>query len=193
MIEIETIVDNPYDAGDSVYLLECTYTLDTTDTDSYQKTGEYKVSWSPVGTGIDSSDIYQILAESLQIDGFELSFKSIYPRAYDALFQPVNRLKEVLSAAEERLYGDLICDNLDMYSVKDKRVMKPVLMACVAYLWCLNGDDTLEDERKELKVDYSSRLASLKKMPIWIDSNADDIKDETEVQDHGPSFYERVW
>jgi len=193
LIELETIVDNPYDAGDSVYSLQCEYTLDTTDTDSYQKTGEYKVVWSPVGTGNDAPDIYQILPESLQISGFVLSLKSIYPRVYDALINPVNRVDEFIDAAEERLYIDLMADGLDMYALKEQRLLKPVLMACVAHLWSLSGDKALEDEKRELKVDYSSRLSSLKKLPVWIDMNADDIMDDNEVQDHEPKFYERVW
>jgi hypothetical protein len=192
IVEIYGTTDNEYERLAGVYPMYATYTLDTTNTTNYPNGSNIRVTWTPTGAGNATDQMFEVLQTALEIEGFEASFRALYPRAYDVLSKTPGRFEEVRDAAEMRLYVDLSSDNLDLYQIKDQRVIKPVMMALTAYMYTLNGDKDIEDERNALRVDYDDRLASLKRLPIWVDTNLDGIQDEEEITTHQTTF-ERGW
>jgi hypothetical protein len=94
--------------------------------------------------------------------------------------------------ALDELRLTLLSRGLDMARVVDQRLISPPLMALVARYWTINGDEKLEDERKVIDAAYSAAVEHLCALPIWEDSDGDEILDEGELQDH-PVYFERVW
>jgi hypothetical protein len=191
-VEIDNVLRNEYESGASVYPMYTVYTLDTTDTDVYTNGLKLRITWTPTGAGNATDEIYDVLQTVLEIDGFEGMFRSLYPRAYDVLSKTPGRFRNVVDSAEMRLYCDLMSDGMDMHNIKDQRTIAPVLLALTAFLYTLNGDSDTDDERKALAIDYDDRLAALKKLPIWIDSNLDGVSDPAETTSH-QTWFERGW
>lgn len=191
-VTIENVLNKEYESGDTVYPMYATYTLDTTTVADYPNGLNIRVTWTPTGSGNATDQIYQVLQTVLEIEGFEQRFRSLYPRAYEVLSRTAGRFDSVRETAEMRLYVDLQSDNLDLYQIKDQRVIAPVMLALTAYLYTLNGDKDIEDERKALMIDYDDRLQALKRLPIWVDTDLDGIEDDDEITTHQTTF-ERGW
>ena len=191
-IEIDNVLKNEYESGDAVYPMYATYTLDTTTVADYPNGLNFRVTWTPTGAGNATDEMYQVLQVQLELGDFEGKFRSLYPRAYDVLNKTPNRWNDTVEEAEIRLYTDLKSDNLDMYQLKDQRPIAPVMRALTAYLSTLNGDKDTEDERKAFMIDYDDRLQALKRLPVWVDSNLDGIRDDEEITTHQTTF-ERGW
>lgn len=191
-VVIDNVLRNEYESGDAVYPMYATYMLDTTTVADYPNGLNFRVTWTPTGAGNATDEMYQVLQTVLELGDFEGKFRSLYPRAHDVLSKTPGRFDDAVEEAELRLYTDLKGDNMDMYQIKDQRVIAPVMRALAAYLYTLNGDKDIDDEREALKIDYQDRLQALKRLPIWVDINLDGIKDDEEITTHQTTF-ERGW
>lgn len=190
---LETILGRSFEEGAAVNALNALIAVDFSDTDDYAPGTQLVLTWTPTGTGSP----YTILAEieafnQIEVAEFIEEFKAIYPRAYSALITPADRLRVVLRNAQARLRMDLLSRNLDVARIKDQRLITPPLMALVAMIWAINGDDELMEERKVLSGEYGTLLEILCALPVWVDSDGDGIEDDGETQDH-PKYYERAW
>jgi len=191
-VEIDNVLKNEYESGAAVYPMYAVYTLDTTDTDAYTNGMQIRITWTPTGSGNETDQIFEVLQTILELEGFEDSFRSLYPRAYDVLSKTPGRMADIFDVAEMRLHADLKSDGLDLYRVKDQRIVKPVLMALAAKLYTLNGDAEMADEREALMIDYDDRLETMKRLPIWVDTDLDNKRETGEVDSH-QTYFERGW
>jgi len=191
-VEIDGVLQNEYAAADTVYPMYASYILDTTDTDVFLNGLRLVVKWTPTGAGNATTEQYQVLQTALELGDFEGKFRHLYPRAYDVLTKTAGRFDSVRDTAEMRLYCDLQSDGMDLYQIKEQRVIAPVMMALTAYLAMINGDEDTIDERKVLLEDYDDRLGTLKRLPVWIDTNLDLVEDDEEVSSH-QTYFERGW
>ena len=188
--ELESILLYDHAEGDNVYATWATYELDVSDTDTFLKGLTMVFIFTPTGSGQVTRDEYQIAHAVVDLAGLEADFKAIYPRAYDAFIRPTNKFAIMLRQAERMVKNELLAQNnaLDYDRIVDQDMVAPVIMAKMAFLWTLNGDENKEDEREALGNDYASQLAGLLNRTKWTDDDQDDAKDEEEISDNEPIF-----
>lgn len=192
-VDIELILNRDFEAGATVDRLSAVATVDFSDTDDYAPGTQIVLTWAPTGTGAPFTVVAEIEADDqINTADFLRDFRALYPRAYDALKTPADRLGIMIRMAQDELRLTLSGRGLDIARVKDQRLLNPPLMALVARYWALNGDQNLDDERKILGVMYSEAVENLCGLPIWVDNDGDGVEDDGETQDH-PVFFERVW
>lgn len=190
---LELTINRDFETGATVDRLTAISTVDLSDTDTYPPGIQLMLTWAPTGTGDSFTTLAEIEADS-QIDlaEFTKDFKAVWPRAYNALKEPADRLDIVLRLAQDELRMTLATRGLDIARVKDQRLLNPPLMTLVARYWTLNGDENLDDERKVINSMFSANIEALCKLPIWVDTDGDGILDDGEDQSH-PVYFERVW
>lgn len=192
IVTLEKITDNQYDDLTPVYGLFGSYTLDTTDTTVFTLGMQITVLWTPAGTGHETRELYQISKSRTDILALRLRFKRLYPRAFDAFTRPVDRFEDMLFEAEESIKTILLSKSLQYDRIVDQSIISQVIMARMAYMWTWNGDDEIMDEREFLQSEYDKILNIMLSLPIWQDTNQDDVQDEHEVSSH-EHFFERGW
>ena len=188
--ELESILKYDHTEGDNVYATWATYELDVSDTDTFLKGLTMTFIFTPTGSGQVTRDEYQISSAVVDLAGIEKTFSIIYPRAYDAFTKPVNNFSVYLSEAERQVKNELLSKNnsVDYDRIVDQDMIAPVIMAKMAILWTLNGDENKEDERNALGLDYSAQMANFLNRTKWTDDDQDDAKDEEEISDNEPVF-----
>ena len=191
VVTLETILDNQYDDGDSVYGLFATVDLDLSDTDVYTEGMDVTLEFVPTGTGAPFTLRAEIIA-FVQVDlaGFERDLSGILPRVYDGLKNPENRLPIIIDDAKEQLRRDMLTEySLDILRLRDQSLLFPSLRYLCAVNWTMNGDEDLLDEEKRFVDRYKTEIARLAKLPTWSDPDNDKIKDDGEVKSHPVVFY----
>lgn len=193
VVDLETYINRDFEDGAAVYRLSAVATVDFSNATTYPAGTQLVLVWTPTGSGSSFTERAEIETR-LQVDvaAFTADFRALYPRAYDALSVPADRLDTIIRLALDELRLILLSRGLDMARVVDQRLISPPLMALVARYWTINGDENLEDERKVIDAAYSAAVEQLCTLPIWEDSDGDEILDEGEIQDH-PVYFERVW
>lgn len=188
--ELEGILKYDHAEDDSVFATWATYELDVSDTDTFLNGLTMVFIFTPTGSGQVTRDEYQISSAVVDLGGLEKAFSVIYPRAYDAFTQPTDNFQVYLSEAERQVKNELLAQNnaFDYDRVVDQDMMAPVIMAKMALLWTLNGDENKEDEREALGNDYAAQIGILLNRTKWTDSDQDDAKDEEEISDNEPIF-----
>lgn len=191
--QLEFHVDRAFEDNAVVYRLSAVSTVDFSNTTTYPAGTQLVLVWTPTGSGSSFTELAEIETR-LQVDvaSFTADFKALYPRAYDALSVPADRLDSIIRLALDELRLTLLSRSLDMSRIVDQRLISPPLMALVARYWTINGDDDLEDERRVIDAAYSAAVEQLCNLPIWEDHDGDKILDDGEVLDHSAQF-ERVW
>lgn len=189
---LEDITRNDYDDGDSVYGLFGTYSLDTSDTDVFKLGAQLTVLWTPSGTGQQTRELYQVAKSVSDMIDLRRRFSDLYPRAYDAFTAPTERFESMVFEAEEAIKAEMASDLMNYDRIVDQSIVSIALMAKMAFLWTWNGDVEIEDERNFLELQYDKAYKRITDLPIWQDSNQDDVVDEEEVTSHTP-FFERGW
>lgn len=193
VVDLEAYINRDFEDNAVVYRLSAVATVDFSNTTTYPAGTQLVLVWTPTGSGSSFTERAEIETR-LQVDvaAFTADFRALYPRAYDALSVPADRLDTIIRLALDELRLTLLSRGLDMARVVDQRLISPPLMALVARYWTINGDENLEDERKVIDAAYSAAVEQLCTLPIWEDFDGDEILDEGELQDH-PVYFERVW
>lgn len=191
--ELEDYLDRDFEAGAAVYRLSAEYTVELSDIDVFVPGLQIVITWTPIGTGDIVTELAEIETTSqIDVAAFTRDFSALYPRAYNALKNPADRLDTILRLAQDELRMTLTSRGLDIARVKDQRLIAPPLMALVALKWSLGGDEKTADEQVVMSKAYSAALETFCQMPIWVDSDGDGEQGEDEVEDH-PVYFERVW
>jgi len=193
--ELENFVDRDFESGSTVHKLSATVTVDLSDTDTFTAGKELLLIWEPTGTGAKLTEL-GIVSQYQQDDlaGFEGEFRDIYPRAYIGLTQPRNRLKNVMTAAQNEVRSMLLerDPRFDISKIRDQDILNPAIMASCAVHWALNGDDRIKDERAEYKSRLSNEIQRLTVLPVWVDTDDDTVQDDGETVAH-PYFFSTGW
>jgi hypothetical protein len=191
--ELEEYVDRDFEAGATVNRLSAIAPVDLSDTDVFPPGIQMVITWAPAGTGSVVTELAEIEA-GLQIDvaSFTKEFAALYPRAYNALKEPADRLDTVIRLVQDEMRGDLASRGLDISRIKDQKLINPPLMSMVALKWALGGDEDTSDELEVLEKVYSAAFEKLCRNPIWVDKNDDGIQNEGEVDSY-PQYFERIW
>lgn len=192
-VELEDHLDRDFEAGATVNRLSVIASVDLSDTDVFPPGIQMVLTWTPTGTAAPVTQMAEIEA-TIQMDlaSFITSLKALYPRAYDALIKPADRLDTVIRLAQEELRLTLASRGLDITRIVDQRLLTPSLTALVALMWARGGDEQTADEQAVMSQAYSATLESLCLHPIWIDSDGDGIKEDDEVGMY-PAVFERIW
>lgn len=188
VIELESPLENAYDAFTVVSRLSASYTLDATDTDVYTKGTVVTLVWTPTGDGDKTTERAQVSDTIIDVAGLSNRFKVLYQRAYDSFTVPVDNMSRIVFEAEQQIRQELLSNNLDYNRIVDQSLIAPALMAKMAAMWTFNGDEKIKDEREFLIEEYEKQISILKNLPIWVDSNQDLEKDDNEVTDHQHIF-----
>lgn len=190
---LELTLNRDFEDGATVDRLSAVCTVDLSDTDVFAPGTQIVLTWSPTGTGAPLTLLAEVEAnDQINVADFSKDFKALYPRAYDALKEPADRLDIVLRLAQDELRLILSQRGLDMARVVDQRLLNPPLMALVARYWTLNGDKEMSDERAVIDSMFSAMVEGLAKLPIWVDLDGDGIEDDGETDNH-PVYFERIW
>ena len=187
-VTTEEPVENQYDDGDAIYGNFGTIAVDTTDTDTFLLGINVQVLWTPTGTGTVTKELYDIARFALDLVSLRARFQRIYPRAYKAFTAPTDRFSDMALEAEEEVKVEIESSLMNYDRIVGQSIIIQLIMAKMAYMWTFNGDDEIEDEREFLMGRYNTKFAEVKNLPIWQDTNQDDIKDENEVQTHQHIF-----
>jgi hypothetical protein len=178
--------DLRYDHADetAVVGLFCTYDLDTSDTDTFSLGKQLVITWTPSTDDLPIKERAEIVKASYAMPDFEELFAATYPRRYQAAITPEGRLERLLESAKRQLGTELKLRNLEIDRVMDQRLLDPSLMAKVAWLSLLTGDDRYDSERKVTLDEYTRQFELLCSAPIWQDTDQDEVLDTDEVEDH---------
>jgi len=190
---LERVIDRAFEAGATVDRLSAVATVDLSDTDTYPPGIQVVLTWAPAGTGSPLTERAEVEATAqIDVAAIKRDLEALFPRAYDALKDPADRLDTILRMAQDDLRLELASRGMDIARVKDQRLLSPPLLVFVARAWTLNGDDDLIEERKVLNKEYDSAISRLCNLPIWVDADGDGIDDDNETRNF-PQFFERNW
>ncbi len=185
---LETILNEAHEDLDAVY--PCWVTSDAIDTTTVATwTAGLPVTllWTPAGSGQAFTELAEVSKFSLAVEGLEARFRAVYRRAWDD-FQTHGTFTIMREEAERQLRVELEGESCDYNRIVDNDLIAPVLMARMAYLWTLNGDENKTDEREAIGKEYNALFSQLIKNPIWTDTDQDLIEDDGEISDHQPIF-----
>ncbi|MCP4545335.1 MAG: hypothetical protein GY835_02575 [bacterium] len=180
--ELEEILDNEYADADAVYGLWGTYTLDTTTVATWTAGLVVTLTWTPTGGGQPVTEAAQIAIASLDIAGLRLDLQDKFTRVYDAFTDPVDRFdriaKQAIRDLKYRHEGTVDIDR----AVDQPRFIRAV-MAEMAYIWTLSGDEKIADEYQRIMTerDEANRILA---NPFWVDGNQDLEEDAGETTTH---------
>jgi len=160
------------------------YSLDASDTDAWTAGLGLRILWTPAGTGSPITEEGEVVKTALEIAGIEQLIKDNYERAYNALVEPTDRLARVIAEAQRQIRAELSSDGFSIDRIVDQDAIASTVAAKVAYIWTLNGDINMEDERNALLKEYEARKGYLQRLAAWTDNDQDGIQDEYEVTDH---------
>jgi hypothetical protein len=190
-VEIEQTLNLAHEDGDAVRGAFGDIEVDFSDADDFPAGRELLFIFTPAGSGdSEVTQLAEVAVSSLNIQGFESRFRLIYKRAYESFTRPVRIFDEMVDEARRRLRTDLLAHQppLDIERVVDQDLIAPALMAKMAILWCLEGDDDKKEERETLANSYDKEFSKLCALPIWEDKDQDRTKTDEEVSDHEPIF-----
>ncbi|MCK5610772.1 hypothetical protein KAR91_53360 [Candidatus Pacearchaeota archaeon] len=187
-VTTEEPVENQYDDGDAIYGNFGNITVDTTDTDTFQLGLNVQVLWTPAGTGTVTKDLYDIARFAMDLVSLRGRFQRLYPRSFKAFTVPTDRFSDMVTEAEEEVKVKMEVARMNYDRIAGQSITIQLIMAMMAYMWTFEGDDEIADEREFLQSRYNTKFAEVKALPIWQDTNQDDVKDDNEVQTHQHIF-----
>lgn len=191
-VTCDDIIDNDYDDGDDVYGLDISYSFDTSVVATFTAGLVFTITWTPAGTGIPIKDLYQIGKFATDVEGIRKRFSRLYPRAYNAFKEPVERLADMVREAEIMVSLELEAGKMDYNRIIKHDMLAQLLMAKMAYLWTMGADEDLLDERESLSAAYSGMFGLVSTLPLWSDTDQDEKVDDDEVTTH-EHIFENGW
>ena len=193
--ELEDYVDRDFEVGAIVYRLSAVATVDLSDTDMFAAGTELLLIWTPTGTGGPFTQEASISSyRQIDIAGLGRELRDIYPRVYDGLIKPRDRLESIAARARNTIRSRLLImdSQFEINDIRDQSLLLPAIAAQCAVLWSLNGDKEMEDERKVYRSQISSEIDILSKLDIWVDPDADLVDDPLEKRAH-PHIFHKGW
>jgi hypothetical protein len=175
-----------------VYGMWGTKTVDTTTVATWPIGKIVVLTWTPTGTGLPTTQLGQVVVSRPELEGLRGVFADVWPRAYNAFKEPTEKFDRMYDQAGKQLATELLAEGMDIERIKDTELLEPIMMTKMAWLWALNGDEQLEDERKIIALEYAAQKALIKNLPIWIDHDQDGVEDDGETTSHEPIF-DRSW
>ena len=193
LVTLERATEIDFEEGAFVYRLSAIATVDFSNTDTYPSGIQLVLTWTPTGTGSPITEQAEVEGfAQVDVAGLAADLQVMFPRAYEALKSPADRLDRMVRICTEEIRDALAIRGCDIARIKDQRRLTPLISAAVAYHWSLNGDVALQDERETLGQYYSATLENFAKLPLWVDLDGDGKQEEGETQDY-PLFFERNW
>jgi len=188
-----------YDHADEavVYPYWATYELDASNTTTFELGTELILEWKPTWTNPPTGgeatirERAEIINFQFSMPGFEERFAAIFPREYDDLIQPVNRLDAFINEAYTQLGIELKLRGLLIDRVVDNDILTPLVMQKIRWLSLVNADVSYSDEREVCIAEYTRQFDFLCNSPIWTDDNQDGEVADEEITDHEQCFERR--
>jgi hypothetical protein len=187
---IDGIFENDHDDNDKVWARFCNYELDISDTDVFTNGIVIQVHWTPTGSGNPVTEQYQVMSSALDLSGLRQDMADRYSRVYNAFTVPVDKFSRMSEMAEKDVMIELrgAQPPIDIQKIVDQDLAKGAIMARMATIWTLSGDEQLEDERKKYLDEYAYQIGILKSSVFWLDANLDNVEDEEEITSREPIF-----
>lgn len=168
-------------SGASVEGRYITYTLDISDTDTWENLAECVISWC----GDDLIDAGGILTDLVTVRKYyavfskvESEFKSLYPDIY-ALVGDGN-FDGLLDVARRRLDTVFKLDGRTFDSVVERLDVRNALISEIARRILLNTGATSTERYETFAVEADNELKLLRESRIWIDDDDDRIREQEE-------------
>jgi hypothetical protein len=193
--ELEDYADRDFEVGAAVHRLSAVSTVDLSDTDTFPAGTELVLIWTPTGTGGPFTQTAKISSyQQIDIAGLSSELKDIYPRVYDGLTKPRNRLERVSASARRDIRSRLLImdSNFDINLIRDQSILIPAVAAQCAVLWAVNGDDDMKEEREVYGLRVASEVDVLSKLSLWVDEDSDLVDDPLEDRTH-PHIFHKGW
>lgn len=191
-ITVDELLDGGVSAGSGVYRRFFDFEVDLSDPSAFVPGSPVTLEWGcpefPSVTELAELALY----DQLSIPDFEKKFERLYPRAYDGLKRPIDRLADVYAAAVDTLRVKLLRNLLDVSRVRDVEFLRPVLMILCCRMWAANADGDLADERKNIEKQLAEAYQDLISAPVWVDADGNLTEETVETTDHS-NFFERRW
>lgn len=162
------------------------YDLDVSDLDVFPLGQQMVLHWSPDTDDLEITERAEIARAEFAFPGFESSFATLHSYEYEAATSPPHRLDGFLREALLQTRMDLRMRSLDVNRVVDQELLLPTVTAKVRWLILMAGDDRY-DATAQLEIardEWSRQFETLCGLPIWVDDDQDEIKDEGEVATH---------
>jgi len=192
---LESILRNGYSDGDGVYGLWAEITVNLSNTTTYPAGKELTLLWTPSGISGEFTELAEISRyNQLDAAGFAQYLRDIYPRAYDGLVSPRNRLATVIEEATQKVAALLLARDptFVLSKIRDQRLIRPAIAAACAVIWVRNADAELADERTEWRRDLSEEIETLASQQVWVDMEDDFIETPGDTREH-PHVFRKGW
>ena len=195
VVQIEGILENDHDDNEDIYGLFGDYNLDLSSATDFPAGILITLIWTPLGledviVGPSVTAQVQVATSSVEIPGLERRFSRNYKRAYNDFKVPTDIFADMAEEAEIQVSSELssLQPPIDIHRIVDKELVTEAIMARMAWIWAMNGDQQREDERKVIKSEYERAVAFLKARSAWQDNDQDLIETEEETTSHEPIF-----
>ena len=170
-------------------------TVDLSDEDVFPAGTDLVLIWTPTGTGGPVTDTATISTyQQTELAGLSEELQDVYPRVYDGLTKPKDRLRRVSSRAKGDISKLLMTmdTRFDISKIRDQSLIVPAVAAQCAVLWSMNGDDDIKDERAAYRLQVQTEVEILSKLNIWVDQDGDLVDDPGESRVH-PHIFRKGW
>ena len=178
-----------HDNGATVSPQWATYTLDTSDTDTWGLGKECVIQWT--ATGIYNGTRYEfamVKDREYSATDFVRRFRIMYPAEADAAGSRLDELKRESTTHVKAL---LRARGLDLDMVTDVEIIDQLIMAHCRWIIASQGGDSQQYEREQAWDDYIRIEQVVTTSPVWEDSDMDDSRDDGETDDHVPQSFAR--
>ncbi|MCP4604492.1 MAG: hypothetical protein GY847_28880 [Proteobacteria bacterium] len=183
-----------HDAAEKVWGLFGNITVDTSAVATFPAGEIFTLLWTPTGSGEPITEYVQVVNSALDIESLDRRFERLYPRAYDSFSEPTDRLADMAELAEVSIREECLASNppFDIDRLVGQDAVSLTIMAEMARMWALSGDENLKDEFDKVSAEKAKWLATLKAKAKWLDDDQDGVEDEDEISSHAPTF-QRSW
>jgi len=179
-ITTDEFIDFSYPAGVDVLWRDVSYAADTTAA-AWDDLEEVTVIWEPQGVdAIPWTETWTVVKRSSAIGALEQEFQIAFPRYAENI--RIGQFGYYQSRAWQRIknYFESRGRNADL--LIDSEMIKDPMLTQIALMIALASSDAYTNEIAALQKDLDDALATIDKLPMWIDKNQDLIKVDEETQ-----------
>jgi len=171
-------LDEPVSTSDSVYGLDLSSTVDFSDS-KYDGLKKITVKWKSDSDDLPMSEEWRILTKSNQPSGLVIDFQRAYPSIASTV--PDEAINTLIDRAEQWLINYCNTKNRDYKLVQDNEITKELMLNKMALMQGTTADIS-EQYYERIQKQFDDNMIMFDSLPIWIDTNEDDIKTEDETQ-----------
>lgn len=177
----------------AVTALFCTYSIDLSDTDTFPLNKRAVFTWDPDNDALPIKEMAEVALFDNSQPVYEELFSALYPYEYKAATEPDHRLPTYIEQAERQVRLLFRLRHLDIARVVDSEVLVDLILTRTRYLILLNGDDRYDadEEREQALIAFNEQFELVAALPIWQDTDQDEIMDDDEVSSHQWTGFER--